>query len=87
MYDRAGCRSRPLQEECVCCIFDCACQHVLVAVWRFIPGKGSSEWSYARIPSIAPLVGGVIAGVLYIAIEEMQFPGGGTKGSGGNFVG
>jgi hypothetical protein len=31
-------------------------------------------------------VGGVIAGALYIAIEEMQFPGGGTKG-GGLFVG
>uniref|UniRef100_A0A383VRT2 Aquaporin n=1 Tax=Tetradesmus obliquus TaxID=3088 RepID=A0A383VRT2_TETOB len=52
-----------------------------------IPGKGSSEWSYAWIPGFAPLVGGVIAGVLYIAIEEMQFPGGGTKGGGGNFVG
>lgn len=32
-------------------------------------------------------VGGVIAGALYIAIEEMQFPGEGTKGSGGLFVG
>jgi glycerol uptake facilitator-like aquaporin len=53
-----------------------------------IPGKGSSEWSYAWIPSLAPLVGGVIAGVLYIAIEEMQFPGGGTRGVAiGNFVG
>lgn len=31
-------------------------------------------------------VGGVIAGALYIAIEEMQFPGGGPKG-GGLFVG
>lgn len=31
-------------------------------------------------------VGGVIAGALYIAIEEMQFPGGGSKG-GGLFVG
>lgn len=51
-----------------------------------IPGKGSSEWSYAWIPGLAPLVGGAIAGVLYIAIEEMQFPGGGTKG-GGLFVG
>ncbi|KAF6255239.1 aquaporin-like protein [Scenedesmus sp. NREL 46B-D3] len=51
-----------------------------------IPGKGSSEWSYAWIPGLAPLVGGALAGVLYIAIEEMQFPGGGPRG-GGNFVG
>jgi len=31
-------------------------------------------------------VGGVLAGLLYMAIEEMQFPGGGPKG-GGLFVG
>lgn len=31
-------------------------------------------------------LGGVIAGLLYIAIEEMQFPGGGSRG-GGLFVG
>jgi glycerol uptake facilitator-like aquaporin len=52
-----------------------------------IPGKGSSEWSYAWIPGFAPLVGGVIAGVLYIAIEVMQFPEGGSRGGGGNYVG
>eukprot|EP00775_Hariotina_reticulata_P013573 gene13573-13698_t len=48
--------------------------------------QGGSEWSYAWIPFFAPLVGGAVAGVLYIAIEEMQFPGGGSKG-GGLFVG
>lgn len=31
-------------------------------------------------------VGGVLAGALYIAIEEMQFPGSGSRG-GGLFVG
>jgi hypothetical protein len=31
-------------------------------------------------------LGGVIAGLLYMAIEEMLFPGGGSKG-GGLFVG
>eukprot|EP00775_Hariotina_reticulata_P013572 gene13572-13697_t len=51
-----------------------------------IPGKGSSEWSYAWIPFFAPLVGGAVAGALFIALEEMQFPGGGSKG-GGLFVG
>jgi glycerol uptake facilitator protein len=29
-----------------------------------IPGKGSSNWSYAPIPIIGPLVGGVLAGLL-----------------------
>lgn len=51
-----------------------------------IPGKGSSEWAYAWVPFFAPLLGGAIAGLLYIAIEEMQFPGGGSRG-GGLFVG
>ena len=29
-----------------------------------IPGKRDSDWGYAPIPVIAPLVGGVLAGVL-----------------------
>ncbi|MBX3720496.1 MAG: aquaporin family protein [Turneriella sp.] len=29
-----------------------------------IPGKGSSDWRYAWIPVVAPLVGGALAGVL-----------------------
>ena len=29
-----------------------------------IPGKRDSDWSYAPIPAIAPLVGGVLAGIL-----------------------
>lgn len=29
-----------------------------------IPGKGSSNWSYAPIPVLGPLIGGVLAGVL-----------------------
>ena len=29
-----------------------------------IPGKGPSNWSYAPIPVIGPLIGGVLAGVL-----------------------
>jgi len=30
-----------------------------------IRGKGSSEWSYAWIPVVGPLVGAVLAAVLY----------------------
>src|SRR5260370_14987408 len=29
-----------------------------------IAGKGSSDWGYARIPVLGPLVGGALAGVL-----------------------
>lgn len=29
-----------------------------------IPGKGSSDWSYAWVPVLGPLVGGVLAGLL-----------------------
>jgi glycerol uptake facilitator protein len=29
-----------------------------------IPGKGGSNWSYAPIPALAPLVGGALAGLL-----------------------
>jgi glycerol uptake facilitator protein len=37
-----------------------------------IPGKGSSDWGYAWIPVVAPLVGAAIASGLYIGV----FPGG-----------
>jgi glycerol uptake facilitator protein len=29
-----------------------------------IPGKGGSNWSYAYIPIVGPLLGGGLAGVL-----------------------
>lgn len=41
-----------------------------------IPNKGSSEWEYAWIPVVAPLVGGCIAAGLYRALVELIFPGG-----------
>ena len=33
-----------------------------------IPGKRDSDWSYAPIPAIAPLVGGALAGILARAV-------------------
>jgi glycerol uptake facilitator protein len=30
-----------------------------------IPGKGSSDWRYAWVPGIAPIVGGILAAVVY----------------------
>jgi glycerol uptake facilitator protein len=33
-----------------------------------IPGKGSSEWDYAWIPVVGPLVGGVIGALLFRAV-------------------
>jgi glycerol uptake facilitator protein len=33
-----------------------------------IPGKGSSDWAYAWIPVVAPLVGGLAGAALYAAI-------------------
>ncbi len=35
-----------------------------------IPGKGSSDWSYAWIPVIGPFVGGAIAGLLYLIVLQ-----------------
>jgi glycerol uptake facilitator protein len=29
-----------------------------------IPGKGGSNWTYAAIPVLGPLTGGILAGVL-----------------------
>jgi glycerol uptake facilitator protein len=36
-----------------------------------IPGKGSSDWSYAWVPVIAPLIGGVLGALAY----DWWFPG------------
>ena len=33
-----------------------------------IPGKGSSNWGYSWIPVVGPIIGSVIAGLLYIAL-------------------
>ena len=33
-----------------------------------IPGKGSSDWSYAWVPVLGPLIGGAIAAILFDAI-------------------
>ncbi len=30
-----------------------------------IPGKGSSDWGYSWIPVVGPLVGAVVAAVVY----------------------
>ncbi|MCB0192490.1 MAG: aquaporin family protein [Anaerolineae bacterium] len=30
-----------------------------------IPGKGSSDWEYAWVPVVAPLIGGVVGAILY----------------------
>jgi glycerol uptake facilitator protein len=31
-----------------------------------VPGKGSSDWSYAWIPVLGPLVGGAIGALIYV---------------------
>jgi len=33
-----------------------------------IPGKGGSDWEYAWIPVVGPLIGGAIGGILYHAL-------------------
>ncbi|MFQ3647730.1 MAG: MIP/aquaporin family protein [Anaerolineae bacterium] len=33
-----------------------------------IPGKGDSDWSYSWIPVVGPIIGAVVAGVLYLAL-------------------
>jgi glycerol uptake facilitator protein len=33
-----------------------------------IPGKGSSDWSYAWIPVVGPIIGGIVGAGLYAVI-------------------
>ena len=35
-----------------------------------IPGKGGSDWGYAAIPVVAPLVGGALAALTYVALGK-----------------
>ncbi len=35
-----------------------------------IPGKGDSDWSYSWIPVVGPIIGGVIAALLYVALGK-----------------
>jgi len=35
-----------------------------------IPGKGDSDWGYAWIPVVGPIFGGVLAGLLYLAVAS-----------------
>ncbi len=37
-----------------------------------IPGKGSSDWSYAWIPVVGPIIGGMLGALLYKAIFKGQ---------------
>jgi glycerol uptake facilitator protein len=35
-----------------------------------IPGKGSSDWSYAWVPVLGPILGGVNGGLVYKALFD-----------------
>jgi glycerol uptake facilitator protein len=39
-----------------------------------IPGKGSSDWGYSWIPVVGPIIGAVIAALLWAAVKS-YFPG------------
>ncbi len=39
----------------------------IVHVFLPIPNKGTSDWSYAWIPVVGPLIGGALAGIIYNA--------------------
>lgn len=38
-----------------------------------IPGKGDSDWGYSWIPVVGPIIGAVLAALLYIAIKSYGF--------------
>jgi glycerol uptake facilitator protein len=38
-----------------------------------IPGKGDSDWGYSWIPVVGPIIGAVIAGLLYVAVKPFGF--------------
>jgi len=33
-----------------------------------IPGKGDSDWGYAWVPVVGPIVGGLIGAFLFVAL-------------------
>ena len=37
-----------------------------------IKGKGSSQWSYSWVPIVGPLLGGVLAALLYLMVKELM---------------
>lgn len=37
-----------------------------------IKGKGSSQWSYSWVPIVGPLLGGVLAPLLYLMVKELM---------------
>jgi glycerol uptake facilitator protein len=37
-----------------------------------IPGKGSSDWEYAWIPVVGPVIGGVVAAVLFNVVSQIK---------------
>lgn len=36
-----------------------------------IKGKGSSQWSYSWVPIVGPLLGGILAALLYLLVKEL----------------
>ena len=33
-----------------------------------IPGKGSSDWGYAWVPVVGPIIGGILGACAYVAL-------------------